>query len=129
MNPLKPCVMLHVSSQVYINLRHAVSTMWRSEGVLTFYRGLSPTLMAVFPYAGLQFFSYNVFKKLLAPPPKAGKSGGRWRSNPCNVLHHITPTCEVFTVRSLAVSPSRKPEKPGLWQWSWNDQQNNDIPV
>ncbi|XP_035035565.1 mitochondrial thiamine pyrophosphate carrier isoform X2 [Hippoglossus stenolepis] len=63
--------------QVYRNMRHAVSTMCRSEGVLTFYRGLSPTLMAVFPYAGLQFFFYNVFKNVLAPPPpKSGNSGG-----------------------------------------------------
>ncbi|XP_047427759.1 mitochondrial thiamine pyrophosphate carrier [Mugil cephalus] len=66
--------------KVYRNLRHAVSTMWRSEGALTFYRGLSPTLLAVFPYAGLQFFFYNVFKKLLDPPPKTGNSGGNFRS-------------------------------------------------
>ncbi|KAK3525369.1 hypothetical protein QTP86_031250, partial [Hemibagrus guttatus] len=51
--------------KVYRNLRHAVSTMFIQEGVLTFYRGLTPTLLAVFPYAGLQFFSYNVLKKLL----------------------------------------------------------------
>uniref|UniRef100_A0A3Q1FGC7 Mitochondrial thiamine pyrophosphate carrier n=1 Tax=Acanthochromis polyacanthus TaxID=80966 RepID=A0A3Q1FGC7_9TELE len=69
--------------KVYRNLRHAVSTMWRSEGTLTFYRGLSPMLVAVFPYAGLQFFFYNVFKKLLAPPPKAGNSGGNLRSLIC----------------------------------------------
>ncbi|XP_044038569.1 mitochondrial thiamine pyrophosphate carrier isoform X1 [Siniperca chuatsi] len=69
--------------KVYRNLRHAVSTMCRSEGVLTFYRGLSPTMLAVFPYAGLQFFTYNLFKKLLAPPPKAGKSGGNLRSLLC----------------------------------------------
>ncbi|XP_008286272.1 mitochondrial thiamine pyrophosphate carrier isoform X2 [Stegastes partitus] len=69
--------------QVYRNLRQAVTTMWRSEGVLTFYRGLSPTLMAVFPYAGLQFFFYNVFKQLLAPPPTAGNSGGTLRSLVC----------------------------------------------
>ncbi|XP_045932453.1 mitochondrial thiamine pyrophosphate carrier [Micropterus dolomieu] len=69
--------------KVYRNLRHAVSTMCRSEGVLTFYRGLSPTLLAVFPYAGLQFYTYNIFKKLLAPPPKAGKSGGDLRSLVC----------------------------------------------
>ncbi|KAA8585022.1 mitochondrial thiamine pyrophosphate carrier [Etheostoma spectabile] len=67
-------------TKVYSNLRHAVSTMCRSEGVLTFYRGLSPTLMAVFPYAGLQFFFYNVFKKLLAPTAEAGNSGGDLRS-------------------------------------------------
>ncbi|KAM9346009.1 mitochondrial thiamine pyrophosphate carrier [Symphorus nematophorus] len=69
--------------KVYTNLRHAVSTMCRTEGVLTFYRGLSPTLLAVFPYAGLQFFSYNVFKQLLAPTPKAGNSGGNLRSLIC----------------------------------------------
>lgn len=69
--------------KVYNNLRHAVSAMCRSEGVLTFYRGLSPTLLAVFPYAGLQFFTYNVFKKLLAPPSTAGNSGGNLRSLVC----------------------------------------------
>ncbi|XP_026016365.1 mitochondrial thiamine pyrophosphate carrier-like [Astatotilapia calliptera] len=69
--------------KVYRNLRHAVSTMWRSEGTLTFYRGLSPTLMAVFPYAGLQFFFYNIFKKLLAPQPEAGNSGGNLKSLVC----------------------------------------------
>lgn len=49
--------------------------MCRVEGALTFYRGLSPTLLAVFPYAGLQFFSYNVFKRLLAPPPTTDSGG------------------------------------------------------
>lgn len=71
--------------------------MCRSEGVLTFYRGLSPTLIAVFPYAGLQFFFYNVFKKLLAPPPKAGNSGGQW----ClESLSHLLPSCQAFRVWS-----------------------------
>ncbi|KAG7505488.1 hypothetical protein JOB18_032701 [Solea senegalensis] len=69
--------------KVYRNLRHAVSTMCRSGGALTFYHGLLPTLMAVFPYAGLQFFFYNVFKELLAPPPNSGKSGGNMRSLVC----------------------------------------------
>ncbi|TSX99880.1 MIF4G domain-containing protein B [Bagarius yarrelli] len=57
------------------NLRHAVSTMLIQEGVLTFYRGLSPTLLAVFPYAGLQFFSYNVLKKLLEHDGKLSTGG------------------------------------------------------
>lgn len=59
--------------QVYKNLRHAVNTMYIQEGVLTFYRGLTPTLVAVFPYAGLQFFSYNVLKKLLEHDGKTSK--------------------------------------------------------
>ncbi|XP_056263221.1 mitochondrial thiamine pyrophosphate carrier isoform X2 [Pseudoliparis swirei] len=71
-------------TKVYRNLRHAVSTMWRSEGVLSFYRGLCPTLVAVFPYAGLQFFFFNVFKKLLPPPPKeTGNIGGHLKSLFC----------------------------------------------
>uniref|UniRef100_A0A1A8QQF2 Mitochondrial thiamine pyrophosphate carrier n=1 Tax=Nothobranchius rachovii TaxID=451742 RepID=A0A1A8QQF2_9TELE len=69
--------------KVYRNLRHAISTIWRSEGIVTLYRGLSPTLVAAFPYAGLQFFSYNVFKKMLAPSSKAGDSGGNVRSLIC----------------------------------------------
>ncbi|XP_007557496.1 PREDICTED: mitochondrial thiamine pyrophosphate carrier [Poecilia mexicana] len=69
--------------KVYSNLRYAVSTMWRSEGPVAFYRGLSPTLVAVFPYAGLQFFFYNVFKQLLAPPSKSKDSGGNVRSLIC----------------------------------------------
>ncbi|XP_073540136.1 mitochondrial thiamine pyrophosphate carrier isoform X3 [Phyllobates terribilis] len=50
--------------KVYRTLRHAIITMHRTEGVLTFYRGLFPTLLAVFPYAGLQFSSYNLLKRL-----------------------------------------------------------------
>ncbi|XP_008327883.1 mitochondrial thiamine pyrophosphate carrier isoform X2 [Cynoglossus semilaevis] len=69
--------------KLYRNFGHAVSSMLSSEGVLAFYRGLSPTLLAVFPYAGMQFFFYNVFKNLLATPPKSGNSGGNLRSLVC----------------------------------------------
>uniref|UniRef100_A0A4W4GVE1 Mitochondrial thiamine pyrophosphate carrier n=1 Tax=Electrophorus electricus TaxID=8005 RepID=A0A4W4GVE1_ELEEL len=54
--------------KVYRNLRHAVYTMYCKEGALTFYRGLTPTLVAVFPYAGLQFFFYNILKTFAGPP-------------------------------------------------------------
>ncbi|XP_018090724.1 mitochondrial thiamine pyrophosphate carrier isoform X1 [Xenopus laevis] len=49
--------------KVYRNLRNAIFTMFRTEGPLAFYRGLFPTLLAVFPYAGLQFSSYNLLKR------------------------------------------------------------------
>ncbi|KAG9279209.1 mitochondrial thiamine pyrophosphate carrier [Astyanax mexicanus] len=61
--------------KVYRTLRHAVVTMYRQEGALTFYRGLTPTLVAVFPYAGLQFFFYNIFKKLLDNDSTKSKGG------------------------------------------------------
>ncbi|XP_003964644.1 mitochondrial thiamine pyrophosphate carrier [Takifugu rubripes] len=69
--------------KVYSNLRQAVAMMCSTEGASTFYRGLSPTLLAVFPYAGLQFFFYNFFKRLLDPPPTAADSGGNLRSLLC----------------------------------------------
>lgn len=50
--------------KVYRTLRYAVITMYRTEGVFTFYRGLLPTLLAVFPYAGLQFSSYNLLQRI-----------------------------------------------------------------
>nr|XP_014435754.1 mitochondrial thiamine pyrophosphate carrier isoform X2 [Pelodiscus sinensis] len=50
--------------KVYRNLRHAVVTMYQTEGPLTFYRGLTPTIIAVFPYAGLQFSFYNLLQQL-----------------------------------------------------------------
>ncbi|XP_030649751.1 mitochondrial thiamine pyrophosphate carrier [Chanos chanos] len=59
--------------KIYRNLRHAVSTMYHKEGILTFYRGLTPTLVAVFPYAGLQFFFYNVLNRLIASRSKRSK--------------------------------------------------------
>ncbi|XP_038845322.1 mitochondrial thiamine pyrophosphate carrier-like [Salvelinus fontinalis] len=69
--------------KVYHSLRHAVSTMYRTEGALGFYRGLGPTLVAVFPYAGLQFFFYKVLKNLMGPPPKDSNVGGNLRSLLC----------------------------------------------
>ncbi|XP_032900282.1 mitochondrial thiamine pyrophosphate carrier [Amblyraja radiata] len=50
--------------KVYRNLWHAVITMFRREGPLSFYRGLTPSIIAVFPYAGLQFASYNIFHRI-----------------------------------------------------------------
>ncbi|XP_037056626.1 mitochondrial thiamine pyrophosphate carrier isoform X3 [Peromyscus leucopus] len=47
---------------IYNNLREAVSTMYRTEGPLVFYKGLLPTVIAIFPYAGLQFSCYRSLK-------------------------------------------------------------------
>uniref|UniRef100_A0A7N5JFW7 Solute carrier family 25 member 19 n=1 Tax=Ailuropoda melanoleuca TaxID=9646 RepID=A0A7N5JFW7_AILME len=48
--------------QVYKTLRDAVVTMYRTEGPLVFYKGLNPTLIAIFPYAGFQFSFYSALK-------------------------------------------------------------------
>ncbi|XP_053155492.1 mitochondrial thiamine pyrophosphate carrier isoform X1 [Hemicordylus capensis] len=50
--------------KVYRNLRHAVVSMYQNEGLLTFYKGLNPTIIAIVPYAGLQFSFYGLLKRL-----------------------------------------------------------------
>lgn len=117
------------SPQVYPNLRHAVATMWRSEGPLTFYRGLSPTLVAVFPYAGLQFFSYNVFKQLLAPPSTSGNSGGgRSFTSAARPSSMFSEWC--WAALSVSPStPSRKPEELPVRRRRRDDQQNHHVPL
>ncbi|XP_038012810.1 mitochondrial thiamine pyrophosphate carrier isoform X3 [Motacilla alba alba] len=70
--------------KIYPNLRHAVVTMYQTEGPRTFYRGLTPTLIAIFPYAGLQFFFYNIlqqFSKWVIPAE--AKNGASVRNLVC----------------------------------------------
>lgn len=104
--------------------------MWHSEGPLTFYRGLSPTLVAVFPYAGLQFFSYNVFKQLLAPPQTSGNSGGGW-SFTSATRPARPPTTQVLLSCVVCTPPtppvSRNPEELPVRQRRWDDQQNDHV--
>ncbi|XP_077861600.1 mitochondrial thiamine pyrophosphate carrier-like [Saccoglossus kowalevskii] len=38
--------------------------MYREEGVRSFYRGLAPSLLELFPHAGLQFGFYTFFQML-----------------------------------------------------------------
>ncbi|OXB76968.1 UNVERIFIED_CONTAM: hypothetical protein H355_014790 [Colinus virginianus] len=62
--------------KVYHNLHHAVVTMYQTEGLRTFYRGLTPTIIAVFPYAGFQFSFYNILQQFSERMiPDEGKEG------------------------------------------------------
>ncbi|XP_024069864.1 mitochondrial thiamine pyrophosphate carrier [Terrapene carolina triunguis] len=70
--------------KVYRNLRHAVVTMYQTEGPLTFYRGLTPTIIAVFPYAGLQFSFYNLLQQLYKRVmPSEGMNAGNVKNLVC----------------------------------------------
>ncbi|XP_024616826.1 MIF4G domain-containing protein isoform X3 [Neophocaena asiaeorientalis asiaeorientalis] len=63
--------------QVYKTLRNAVVTMYRTEGPLVFYKGLNPTLIAIFPYAGFQFSFYSSLKHAYEwAMPAEGKKNG-----------------------------------------------------
>eukprot|EP00117_Sycon_ciliatum_P014595 scpid58251/ scgid4761/ Mitochondrial thiamine pyrophosphate carrier; Solute carrier family 25 member 19 len=50
--------------RVYTSLHQGVLHVWRNEGALAFYRGLSPTLLLVFPQTGLQFSIYHSLSSL-----------------------------------------------------------------
>ncbi|KFQ42601.1 Mitochondrial thiamine pyrophosphate carrier, partial [Nestor notabilis] len=70
--------------KIYQNLRHAVVTMYQTEGPRTFYRGLTPTIIAVFPNAGLQFSFYNILQQFSEwVIPAEGKKGGNIKNLVC----------------------------------------------
>ncbi|KAK2536863.1 mitochondrial thiamine pyrophosphate carrier isoform X1 [Columba livia] len=70
--------------KIYRNLRHAVVTMYQTEGPRTFYRGLTPTIIAIFPYAGLQFSFYNILQQFSEwAVPAEGKKGGNVKNLVC----------------------------------------------
>ncbi|XP_052664120.1 mitochondrial thiamine pyrophosphate carrier isoform X1 [Harpia harpyja] len=70
--------------KIYPNLRHAVVTMYQTEGPWTFYRGLTPTIIAIFPYAGLQFSSYNILQQFSEwVIPAEEKKGGNVKNLVC----------------------------------------------
>ena len=46
----------------YKNLVCVFANIYRTEGLLAFYRGLTPTLLGVIPYAGTSFFTYETLK-------------------------------------------------------------------
>ena len=39
-----------------------MQTMYREEGFRSLYRGFIPTLLGIFPYAGISFYSYDTLK-------------------------------------------------------------------
>ncbi|KPP69946.1 mitochondrial thiamine pyrophosphate carrier-like [Scleropages formosus] len=90
--------------KVYRNLRHAVSSMYMKDGIPTFYRGLTPTMIAVFPYAGLQFFFYNVLKRIMLGQPSEVSSKGSFRGLLCGscagvISKTITYPCDLLKKR------------------------------
>jgi len=49
--------------QIYKGLSHAVATMLRTEGILSFYKGLVPSLLQIMPQTGVQFASFRLFSQ------------------------------------------------------------------
>uniref|UniRef100_A0A3Q7JEU0 Uncharacterized protein n=1 Tax=Solanum lycopersicum TaxID=4081 RepID=A0A3Q7JEU0_SOLLC len=49
--------------KIYRNMRSAFIDIFRARGVPGLYAGLTPTLVEIAPYAGLQFGTYDTFKR------------------------------------------------------------------
>ncbi|NP_001088738.1 mitochondrial coenzyme A transporter SLC25A42 [Xenopus laevis] len=52
--------------EMYSNIIHVFMRMSREEGLKSLYRGFTPTVLGVIPYAGISFFTYETLKKLHA---------------------------------------------------------------
>ncbi|GAA6222316.1 mitochondrial coenzyme A transporter SLC25A42 [Lates japonicus] len=50
--------------EMYCNIMHVFVRISQEEGVKTLYRGFTPTILGVIPYAGITFFTYETLKKL-----------------------------------------------------------------
>ncbi|XP_026161326.1 mitochondrial coenzyme A transporter SLC25A42-like [Mastacembelus armatus] len=50
--------------EMYSNIMHVFVRISQDEGVKTLYRGFTPTILGVIPYAGITFFTYETLKKL-----------------------------------------------------------------
>lgn len=54
---------LTIEKDVYDNLLHAFLKILREEGPAELYRGLTPSLIGVIPYAATNYFAYDMLKK------------------------------------------------------------------
>jgi solute carrier family 25 (mitochondrial phosphate transporter), member 23/24/25/41 len=61
-----PLVLLYIVPQreVYDDFLHAFVKIVREEGPAELYRGLTPSLIGVIPYAATNYFAYDTLKKL-----------------------------------------------------------------
>eukprot|EP00897_Mesotaenium_endlicherianum_P003392 jgi/Mesen1/3080/ME000183S02138 len=60
---VSPLDVLKIRFQVYPHMRAAMVGIVKTRGVAGLYAGLSPTIVEIIPYAGLQFGFYDLFNK------------------------------------------------------------------
>ncbi|XP_034003018.1 mitochondrial coenzyme A transporter SLC25A42-like [Trematomus bernacchii] len=56
--------------EMYSNIMHVFMRISQEEGIRTLYRGFTPTIMGVIPYAGITFYTYETLKKMHAEKTK-----------------------------------------------------------
>ncbi|XP_077573111.1 mitochondrial coenzyme A transporter SLC25A42-like [Stigmatopora nigra] len=52
------------AKEMYCNIMHVFVRISQEEGFKTLYRGFTPTILGVIPYAGITFFTYETLKNL-----------------------------------------------------------------
>ncbi|XP_044736713.1 mitochondrial thiamine pyrophosphate carrier-like [Chrysoperla carnea] len=52
------------TDKTYEGFLHAIRFIYKHEGISTFYKGLTPTLIQAVPYAGSQFMFYRLFSEI-----------------------------------------------------------------
>lgn len=52
-----------VGKKKYKTLRHAIMSVYKQEGIRTFYNGFIPTIIGIVPYAGTSFYVNGTLKK------------------------------------------------------------------
>lgn len=67
--------------KVFPNMRSAIVGILKRRGLRGLYAGLSPTLVEIIPYAGLQFGSYDTFKRWTTAWNQIRYSGGQASSD------------------------------------------------
>ena len=97
----------------YKNLVFVFVSIYKEEGFLSLYRGLTPTLLGVIPYAGTSFFTYETLKgwmlarragpgdQRLPPPGPVERMGcgavagllGQAASYPLDIVRRRMQTC------------------------------------
>ena len=64
------------TAKQYKNLVSVFVSIYRTEGLLSLYRGATPTLLGVIPYAGTSFFTYETLKSWsISRRAKEGEAG------------------------------------------------------
>ncbi|XP_072044109.1 mitochondrial thiamine pyrophosphate carrier-like [Amphiura filiformis] len=76
MDVLRTRLIAQGEPKTYTGTTQAIRLMYKEAGLRTFYKGLLPTLLQLFPYAGFQFGFYALFNsmwKYTIPKPKVDK--------------------------------------------------------
>ncbi|XP_011499084.1 PREDICTED: mitochondrial coenzyme A transporter SLC25A42 [Ceratosolen solmsi marchali] len=102
----------------YKTLRQVFTQIYKKDGLVAFYRGFTPTILGVVPYAGCSFFFYDTLKNILTiytvnSPALSAMTGlmsgaiagmiGQASSYPLDIVRRRMQTSAVKNQQSLGI--------------------------